>query len=255
MIKGCFFIPKDLILSFKLKILFMKKMLFMFFLLNVYTYTIFAQNDDEDTKFTITKKNDAIVVNLLNNYWQNVELPMKQMPISLGIEIYTFETLLKNDRTFNISLGIGFSSHNVHHNALPFDSLTITYFKLIPPGVEYTKNKLTINYMDVPLELNIVSKTDKRNRNFRFAIGTKGGIMINNYLKYVGKDFRNNSGKEVKFKEYRLENVMWYRYGFYVRVSYARLGLTANYFPLPIFEKNKGPRFIPITYGITFSIK
>lgn len=233
----------------------MNRMFFLFLLLVACRFTVFSQNDEEENPVTITKKNDAIVINLLNNYWQNVESPMKQMPVSLGMEIYTFETLLKNDRTFNISLGIGLSSHNVHHNALPYDSLGVTYFKLIPPGVEYIKNKMTINYFDIPLELNIVTKSDKRNRNLRLAIGAKGGIMLNNYLKYVGKDFRNNSGKEVKFKEYRLENVMWYRYGFYVRANYARFGLVANYFPLPIFEKNKGPKFIPITYGITFSIK
>lgn len=228
---------------------------FLFFIL-LFSFSAICQEEAElEEIIPKLKKNDAIVINILNNQWLNVESPMKQMPVSLGIEIYTFETLLKDDRTFNISLGLGLSSHNVHHNALPFDSLGVTYFRLIQPGFQYTKNKLTVNYLDIPLEINIVSKSDKRNRNLRIAIGGKGGIVLNNYIKYVGEDFRNNTNKEVKFKEYRIENIMWYRIGSYIRISYGRFGLVANYMFTPIFEEDKGPNFIPFTYGLTFSIK
>jgi hypothetical protein len=230
------------------------KKTFFFILPFIFSFPAFCQEYENEEEVKL-KRNDAIVINLLNNYWYNVEPPMKIMPVSLGIEIYTYQTLFKSDKTFNISLGIGISSHNVHNNSLPYDSLEVTYFKLIPPGYEYTKNKLSINYIDVPLEMDIVSKSDKRNRNFRFALGGKAGIMVSNYLKYVGEDFRTNSSKIVKFKEYRIDNIMWYRFGIYTRVSFARFGFVVNYYFTPIFEKNKGPNFIPLTYGLTFSLK
>ncbi len=216
-----------------------------------------CQFDDisDTTSFAKVKKNDAIVINLLNNQILNVKSPMTQMPVSLGLEIYTFEPLFKTNRTFNFSLGLGISSHNVHNNALPYDSLGKTYFKLIPPGYKYTKNKITVNYLEILLEINIVSRVDKRGRNFRLAIGGKGGLMLSNYIKYVGEDFRNLSKKEVKFKEYRLENISWYRYGLYFRMSYGRFGVAASYMLSPLFEKDKGPDFIPFTYGFTFGIK
>lgn len=255
MIKSCLLNIIELTLTIKFYG-FMKKSIIILFCALFYSFSAICQdyeNSEED--ITKQKKNDAIVINLLNNQWTNVEKPMKTMPVSLGLEIYTFKTLLKDNRTFNISLGLGLSSHNVHNNALPYDSLGGTYFRLIPSGFEYTKNKLTVNYLDVPLEINIVTKSDKRNRNLRMAFGGKAGIMLNNYIKYVGEDFRNNSNKEVKFKEYRIENIMLYRIGAYIRISYARFGFIANYIITPIFEKDKGPNFIPFTYGITFSIK
>ncbi len=216
--------------------------------------TLSAQNEDTYLYNEAEKKNDIIVVNLLNNQWLNVKSPMKQMPVSLGIDLYVMKTLLKTNRTINFSVGFGVSSHNVHTNALPFDSLKNTYFKLIPPGYQYLKNKLTVNYFEIPLEINIVGKNDRRNRNLRVAIGGKGGYMLNNYIKYVGEDFRNLSSKVVKFKEYRLENIMRYRYGVYIRMSYGRFGVAASYLLTPVYEKTKGPNLIPFTYGFSFAI-
>jgi hypothetical protein len=221
---------------------------FQFFILN-----LIAQNDTTDHRF-ISKKNESIIINLLNNQWMQVKDPIKTMPVSLGIDIYAFKQLLKKDRTFNISLGIGISSQNVHNNSLPYDSLDVTYFKLIPGGYEYTKNKLTTSYIDIPLEINLVTKSDKRNRNFKLALGGRFGLLISNYIKYVGEDFRNQSKHEVKFKEYRFDNINPYRYGIYIRANYGRIGLAANYSLSHVFKDNKGPDFVAFSYGISMSI-
>jgi len=214
---------------------------------------VFAQDDTTNVR-SHNKKNDRITINLLNNQWQNIVSPMQQMPVSLGIDLYIFEQLLKKDRTFNISLGLGFSSKNFHNNSLPYDSLNITYFKLIPGGYEYTKNKLNITYIDVPLEIDFVTKSDKRNRNLKIAVGGIVGIMLTNYIKYVGEDFRNQSNQIVKFKEYRISNINPYHYGVYLRLNYGRLGIIGNYSLSPVFKENKGPNLITFSYGFSISI-
>lgn len=221
---------------------------FQFFITNIK-----SQEDTTDKRF-ISKKNENIIINLLNNQWTPVKSPIEIMPISLGIDIYAYNQLLKKNRTFNISLGMGISNQNIHNNALPYDSLGITYFKSIPGGYEYTKNKFSTSYIDIPLEINLVSKSDKRNRNFKFAFGGRIGLLISNYIKYVGEDFRNVSNHIVKFKEYRFDNLNPYRYGLYIRANYGRIGLTANYSLSKVFKNNKGPDFIAFSYGISMAI-
>lgn len=221
---------------------------FQFFVTNIK-----SQEDTTDYRF-ISKKNENIIINLLNNQWTQVKSPIEIMPISLGIDIYAYNQLLKKNRTFNVSLGIGISNQNIHNNALPYDSLGITYFKPIPGGYEYTKNKFSMSYIDIPLEINLVSKSDKRNRNFKFAFGGCIGLLISNYIKYVGEDFRNLSNHKVKFKEYRFDNLNPYRYGLYIRANYGRIGLTANYSLSKVFKNNKGPDFIRFSYGISMAI-
>jgi len=229
------------------------KTILSFLLISMLVFPSLAQEDTTDVR-SFNKKNDRITINLLNNQWLNISAPMKQMPVSLGVDIYTFEQLFKKDRTLNVSLGIGFSNQNVHNNALPFDSLDVTYFKLIPGGYEYTKNKLSITYFDIPLEINIVTKSDKRNRNLKLALGVLVGIMLTNYIKYVGEDFRNQSNKIVKFKEYRINNINPYHYGVYFHLNYGRLGIIGNYSLSPVFKENKGPSFINFSYGFSISI-
>ncbi|NSW44611.1 MAG: hypothetical protein HPY79_02120 [Bacteroidales bacterium] len=214
---------------------------------------VFAQDDTTDVR-SLNKKNDRITINLLNNQWQNISNPMQQMPVSLGIDIYTFEQLLKKNRTFNISLGLGISSKNFHNNSLPYDSLDITYFKLIPGGYEYTKNKLNVTYLDAPLEIDFVTNSDKRNRNLKIAVGGLVGIMLTNYIKYVGEDFRNHSNQIVKFKEYRINNINPYHYGIYFRLNYGRFGIIGNYCLSSLFKENKGPNLITFSYGFSISI-
>jgi len=58
---------------------------FQFFILN-----LIAQNDTTDHRF-ISKKNESIIINLLNNQWMQVKDPIKTMPVSLGIDIYAFK--------------------------------------------------------------------------------------------------------------------------------------------------------------------
>jgi hypothetical protein len=213
--------------------------------------TAFPQVSDTSV---ITRKNDVLLINLLNNTWLNVDKQVKTMPVSVGVDVYGMKTIFKKDHELNMSIGLGISTQNIHNNSLPTDSLEKTYFKPVPGGYEYTKNKFTVCYIDVPLEINYVSMPDKRMRNIRLSIGGRFGYMISNYIKYTGEDFRNASTKVVKFKEFRFDNVMKYRYGIYVRFVYGKIGLVANYSLSPLFEKDKGPEFIPFTYGFSFSI-
>lgn len=216
---------------------------------------VFGQDlNINDNDSIVRKKYEILILNFTNNQWLNVEKPIKTMPVSLGIDLYLLKNLFKKDKTFNASLGIGFTNQNVHLNALPYDSVNITYFRLVPGGYVYTKCKFTVSYIDLPLEINYISNPDKRDRSFKVALGAKFGLMLTNYIKYHGEDFRINSSKKAKFKEYNFENVEKYHYGAYFRMTYGKIGIHANYYFVSLFKKDKGPNYIPFSYGITVAI-
>lgn len=229
----------------------MKINFFLLFLIS--SINLFSQEEGQNEKF-ISKKNDRWVISFLNSQLTKVPHNMKVMPVSLGIDVQYFQQLLKKNRTLNLSIGLEISTHNIHNNALPYDSVSITFFRPIPAGYEYTKNKLTVCYVELPLEIDIVSKTDKRNRNFKLALGGKFGLMLTNYIKYSGEDFRNHSNHKVKFKEYNFDNINKFDYGIYSRLTFDRIGLNVNYSLSKIFINSKGPKTSFFSYGLCISI-
>ncbi|PIP55096.1 MAG: hypothetical protein COX07_01740 [Bacteroidetes bacterium CG23_combo_of_CG06-09_8_20_14_all_32_9] len=197
--------------------------------------------------------NDQIVVNLLSNTWLNSPANMKLMPVSIGAEVYVMNPLIGKKSALSLAIGFGVGANNIHNNCLPYDSLEVTYFSQIPGNFEYEKNKITTAYVDIPVEIRFRTKPNIKNRNFKVALGGKFGYLISNYIKYRGEDFKTSSNKIVKFKEYNINNVLPFRYGAFLRVGYGKINFIVNYTLSSLFEKNKGPDVIPVSFGFSFT--
>jgi len=131
--------------------------------------------------------------------------------------------------------------------------MNTSYFKPVPGGYNYYKNKISTSYLEVPLEFRFRTMPDIKKRNFKVTLGAKFGYLLSSYMKYSGEDFRNHSSKNVKFKEYRLSNILPYRYSAFLRIGYGKINFIVNYTFVPLFEKNKGPDCIPLSYGLSFT--
>lgn len=213
-----------------------------------------AQNDSIYQPDTIKMPNDQLIINLLSNTWLDAPENVKLMPVSIGCELYSMSPVFGKKKSFSGALGFGIGVNNVHLNSLPFDSLDATHFMEIPGGYEYTKNKITVAYADIPFELRYRTKPNIKKRNFKISVGGKFGYMISNYLKYKGQDFRNSSTKIAKFKEYNISNILEYRYSAYLRAGYGKINFIINYTLSPLFEKDKGPDVIPVSFGFSFTV-
>lgn len=206
--------------------------------------------------------NDQIICNLLTNTLLNTPKDMKLMPVSVGVEVYGMTPIIGKKSSFSIAIGCGIGANNYHNNCIPYNSINNTYpynvdsiyFSQIPGDYEYIKNKLTTAYVDIPLEIRYRTKPNLKNRNFKVAIGGKFGYMISSYIKYKGEDFRALSSKTVKFKEYNIDNLYDFRYGAFLRVGYGKINFIINYTLSPLFEKDKGPDMIPVSFGFSFTL-
>lgn len=220
----------------------------------LFSTTIVSVAQEEAPQDSVKMPNDQIVINILSNTWLNAPSEITLMPVSIGAEVYAMTPLIGKNSALSLAIGFGVGVNNVHNNALPYDSIGITYFKQIAGGYEYIKNKFSSTYVDIPIEIRFRTKPNIKKRNFKVSLGGKFGYMITNYIKYSGDDFRTLTKKNVKFKEYNFSNVLPYRYGVFLRVGYGKVNGIINYTLSSFFEKNKGPDVIPVSVGLSFTI-
>ncbi|HDR90141.1 MAG TPA: hypothetical protein ENN63_11025 [Bacteroidetes bacterium] len=109
------------------------------------------------------------------------------------------------------------------------------------------KTKLTTTYFSIPLLLEL--QIPAGSKRIHAAGGVIGSVKIGSHTKVVYRD----SGAKQKDKIRDDFNLSPLRYGFTGRIGYGDFSVFANYFMIPLFEKNKGPELYPFTIGITFN--
>lgn len=221
--------------------------------------TSFSQ--DKEVKDITSYPNPSIIFNLNYNSWLSPPTDMKISPSSMGVDIYGVYTLLGKEQFISLVAGGGFSVQNIKSDSYLMNTDS-SYFVKLPTDLEYKNNKITTVFFDIPIEIRLRSRPNPRDkagivrkRNFRFAFGFKIGYNIQRYIKYDGEDYRTfNYQNPIKFKEYRLNNILLYRYGIYSRIGIGKISLTAYYALSTFFIKEKGPSLRPFSIGLSINI-
>lgn len=168
---------------------------------------------------------------------------------SRGVNIYfSWDFRIKKSRV-SIAPGIGYSCSNIYsRHGLVEDSLGTSLVSLANPD-NYKINKLTLQYVDIPVELRIKTNPDKFDNVWKFAIGVKGGIRVDAHTKQ-----RTKINNEVKVNvERRFPDFNLFRFGPMIRIGYSSFNLTAYYGVLGVFKKDKGPKVNEFAVGISFN--
>jgi hypothetical protein len=209
---------------------------------------IVAVNSDE-----MDPSRDRIIVNLHWDGWLGAPDSLNVKGLSSGIGFHFFYDIPLGESNFSFATGAGLSWSNFYHNGLfSYDTAQNTIFTPFPDSITFNKNKLVINYFEIPVEFRF--RTDPRKGNsFKIAIGFKGGYTLSDHTKYVGEDFLLGSDDEIKFKTYRSKNLSNLQYGPTFRIGYSKVNLEAYYGLAEIFEEGKGPTGNPLTIGVSFN--
>lgn len=196
---------------------------------------------------------DHVVIDVNHDRFQTLPDGITQSYLSVGVDAYIFHDHPVNKKgTLAWALGLGFSGMNVHHNGQFIYNVIgddiITTLEPYPEGLNIKKNKISLNYVEVPFELRIrtmnTSIEERNVANFRFYLGFKGGVLVNSHTKY--KD------DETKIKIYDINNLLLYRYGPTLRLGFKKLSLHAFYSLTSIFEQGKGPELYPFSVGLSW---
>ena len=122
-------------------------------------------------------------------------------------------------------------------------------------GQKITVNKLSTNFIDIPVEVRFRSNPHKNGKRIAASVGFKLGWLVQSHTKTkVDEDYYFqgvNYGRKVK--TYDIPNLTKFRYGLTARIGYANFYLNFFYSLTPLFLEGRGTRAVPISIGIGVS--
>lgn len=184
---------------------------------------------------------------------------------SRGANIYIMYDFEFGDNSiFSFAPGIGYGHSSIFSNGIIGQDSTGAVFESKSakeqgvngqPIRDFKKNKIALNYLEVPIELRMRTNPDKKGNSFKVAIGFKGGWLFDAHSKkkYDVDRISSNGTITKKVKEQNFENLFNFRYGPTFRIGYSSINVIAYYGLSGIFEDGKGPEVTPFSLGISFN--
>jgi hypothetical protein len=227
----------------------MKK--FVAVILVVISFSAFAQVDTAKASFSkrYTKfSKDRIAIDLNGTNWIHKIPGLNIKWYSRGINIYFNYDFQIKKSFFSIAPGIGVSCSNIYHRSEMTDSTGPgIQFKPLANPDNYKVNKLSLTYIDIPIEFRFRTKPDRLDNSWKFVAGFKAGIRVDGHTKTSTK-----TPKEiVKLKPFPDLNL--FHAGPFIRIGYSSFNLTAYYGILGVFKNNRGPQANEFSVGISFN--
>jgi hypothetical protein len=170
---------------------------------------------------------------------------------SLSWNLNFMEFAFKNEKkTFGLVTGMGIS-----FNDYAFD-LPVTmekengYGMTIPVNIQQEnksvkKSKLHVNYLTVPLLLEIKTPLRMGGSNLSMSAGAIGSLYIGSHTKYKYYD-------KAKVKTQGNFNINQWKYDLTGRIHFGDFTVFANYSMTSLFENQQGPEIHPLMIGIAF---
>jgi hypothetical protein len=228
-----------------------------YFLVLILTVGFFGKSfaqDLEDLTITKMRPGDRLILGVFTDIWQDLPSGMKTLAINRGITIDYLQEFPISTSNFSIAAGLGFTSHNLYSDHVYFDKDTLGEHEFIPTieiySDEYSNNKLSMNYLTIPIEFRYRTRNTKQ--TFRIHAGIKAGLLVSSHTKYVGEIAP--SRRETKIKEKKLENIEPFLIGFHGRIGYGRVNVNTFISLTDIFSKNNASNASIMSVGLSFIV-
>jgi hypothetical protein len=198
-----------------------------------------------------TKKKVSIGFGLFTDIMQKVPSGIKTRTINQGVNVFVLYNLPFGKSPFGFSIGLGLSAHNIYGNFLVNKVGDTTKLVKIPDTVGFKRSKMTIVYLEVPLQFYLKTKG-----KFNLALGFKAGLMIGSHTKYVGDGrietttYKYNTISKIRIKNMGIPNLQQFSYGPTFRIGYKWINADCYYMLSTLFNKNHGPEMYPISVGL-----
>lgn len=132
-------------------------------------------------------------------------------------------------RTFSIAPGIGYALQNFNYNLIVNGDGVIPEYELISDSTYYEKNKLSLNYIDIPIEFRWRNSTVESHKFWRVYTGVKFSYLVHSRSKFVG-----DGGKTLIINN---DDLNKFRYSVYLAAGYNTWNLYVQYGLNPIFKQ------------------
>jgi hypothetical protein len=205
-----------------------------------------------------TKKKISIGFGLYTDIWMNMPKDINQRWINQGVNVFATYNVPFGKSNFSFAIGLGICTHNLYGDFLVNSTSDSTVFKKIPDSVGYKRSKMTLAFVEVPVEFRWKSKS-----KVTVALGFKGGFMVGSFTKYVGDSYSGTNNyntvldpvathepEKVRVKYWGVKNLESFAYGPTLRVGYKWINLNAYYQLSTVFTKGNNPEMYPISVGL-----
>ena len=175
-----------------------------------------------------------------------------RMEKSINVKINFFEqnfNLISNKLGFTTGLGFEWVNYRFDNNVVLQKEANdiVNNYDLYPAS--YTKSKLVVNYLNLPLMLEYQTNRFSKKNSFHIGVGLQTGLRIGAHTKRVYQD----DGRKKKDKDPGDYHINPFKYDAMVRIGWGKLNLHANYSLNTLFKNNRGPELNPFTVGITLA--
>lgn len=181
-----------------------------------------------------------------------------QSGFSKGFNAYLMlDKPFKTSPKFSLGIGIGVGTGNISFKTLNVDiksTATKLPFTALDSTNHFKKYKLSLSYLEVPLEFRFSSDPLNSNKSWKVAIGGKAGTLINAHTK--GKDLQDKNGRLINSyieKENSKKYFNGTRFMATARVGYGIFSLYGSYQLNNVLKDVVGPpmKFFEIGFALS----
>jgi len=139
-------------------------------------------------------REDQFYFNISYNILQNGPSGLRQNKFSTGIATgFLRDMPLNKKRTISVAAGLGYSLAVYNENLGTFTANGVTVYQILGAQPAYSKNKLTLHFVDFPIEFRWRNSTPDSHKFWRVYTGVKLSYLI--YDQYVLEAAGANTNK------------------------------------------------------------
>ena len=195
-----------------------------------------AQNES-DAAYSKPSR-DYFMFQLGHDGWLNAPDSVQFGNLSRSVSAYLCYDFPIKTSNFSFAIGAGIASSNMFfkdQQVLLGD--TLPQIQFTSDNDAFKRFKLSLNYIEAPLELRYFTNKENRNKGFKAAIGMKVGALVNAHTKSV----REYNNKPIREKESTRRFVETYRVNGTLRLGYGNLSVYGQYGLNALFRVGNGP--------------
>ncbi len=226
------------------------------FLISVFFMTLssFAQDvaKDFDAPDSLYRE-DQFYLNITYNTLQKRPDGLKQNKLSPGLAIgFLRDMPLNKKRTTALAAGLGYSLSVYNQNLGIIDVNEVTTYSILDPdNITFSKNKLSLHYVDLPIEFRWRNSTPDSHKFWRVHLGLKLSYLF--YDQYKLESSQGNVGQT------NLDDLNDFHYGVYLATGWNTWNIYAYYGLNPLFKssakiENQAIEMNTANFGIMFYI-